>query len=232
MSKTLTDFQLVALSSAARRDDRCLIPPPKLRGRPLKAFEEKLIAAGMVREIRATETTPIWRTDPATGRSYSLKLTIKGERASAESSVASRTDAPDKVKSDGKIENVADGGARKDASEFEGAHVTMLDEPPASNLNAAAASGQERGEVSALADRSEPRANSKLAVLVDLLSRDRGATLSELTSATGWLPHTTRAAMTRLRQRGFGLERFRNEAGGASIFRIRSDRHPAQGAGQ
>ncbi len=106
------------------------------------------------------------------------------------------------------------------------------DEPPASNSNAAAARGRERGEVAAAADRSEPRANSKLAVLVDLLSRDGGATLSELTSATGWLPHTTRAAMTRLRQRGFGLERFRNEVGGASTFRIRSDRHPAQGAGQ
>lgn len=100
------------------------------------------------------------------------------------------------------------------------------------NLNAAATSGKERGEVGVSADRYEPRANSKLAVLVDLLSRDRGATLSELTSATGWLPHTTRAAMTRLRQRGFGVERFRNEAGGASILRIRPDRHPTQGAGQ
>jgi hypothetical protein len=108
----------------------------------------------------------------------------------------------------------------------------MPDEPPASNMNAAATSGQERGEAGASADRSEPRANSKLALLVDLLSLDRGATLSELTSATGWLPHTTRAVMTRLRQRGFGLERFRNEAGGASIFRIRSDRHPAQRTGQ
>ena len=33
-----------------------------------------------------------------------------------------------------------------------------------------------------------------------------GATLDDLTAATGWLPHTTRAAITRLRQRGFEIE--------------------------
>ena len=30
-----------------------------------------------------------------------------------------------------------------------------------------------------------------------------GATLVELVSMTGWQPHTARAALTRLRQRGF-----------------------------
>ncbi|MFL5333805.1 MAG: DUF3489 domain-containing protein [Geminicoccaceae bacterium] len=30
-----------------------------------------------------------------------------------------------------------------------------------------------------------------------------GATLVELVSLTGWQPHTARAALTRLRQRGF-----------------------------
>ena len=80
--------------------------------------------------------------------------------------------------------------------------------------------------------RSEPRANSKLALLVDLLSRDRGAAVEELTTATGWLPHTTRAALTRLRHRGFGLERCKGETGGASIYRLVADRRSAQGATQ
>jgi hypothetical protein len=37
MFKKLSDTQLLALSAAAQRDDRCLVPPPKLKGGALKA---------------------------------------------------------------------------------------------------------------------------------------------------------------------------------------------------
>jgi hypothetical protein len=40
-----------------------------------------------------------------------------------------------------------------------------------------------------------------------------------LVDATGWLPHTTRAALTGLRKRGFAIERTREE-GSNSIYRI------------
>jgi DNA-binding MarR family transcriptional regulator len=43
----------------------------------------------------------------------------------------------------------------------------------------------------------------KLGVLLKAIGRKQGATLAELTAATGWQAHTTRAALTRLRQRGF-----------------------------
>jgi len=36
-----------------------------------------------------------------------------------------------------------------------------------------------------------------------MLSRKSGATLEALVDATGWLPHTTRAALTGLRKRGY-----------------------------
>lgn len=42
-----------------------------------------------------------------------------------------------------------------------------------------------------------------------LLQREEGATLEEMTSATGWLPHTTRAAMTGLRKKGHAIEKAR-----------------------
>jgi hypothetical protein len=38
-----------------------------------------------------------------------------------------------------------------------------------------------------------------------------GATLDELIKATDWLPHTTRAALTGLRKRGYAIERTRGE---------------------
>ena len=43
---------------------------------------------------------------------------------------------------------------------------------------------------------------SKTGLLVDLLSRDEGATTEEIVAATSWLPHTTRAALTGLKKKG------------------------------
>jgi hypothetical protein len=64
-----------------------------------------------------------------------------------------------------------------------------------------------------------PRPGSKQALLIELLSCNKGATLDRLVEATGWLPHTTRAALTGLRKRGFGIERSRVE-GESSLYRI------------
>ncbi len=47
----------------------------------------------------------------------------------------------------------------------------------------------------------------KLGRLIALMSGKHGATLDEMTVETGWQPHTTRAALTRLRQRGFAIRR-------------------------
>jgi hypothetical protein len=64
-----------------------------------------------------------------------------------------------------------------------------------------------------------PRAGSKLAQVIDLLKRSDGATIANLVDATGWLPHTTRAALTGLRKRGYAVARERVE-GGDSIYGI------------
>jgi hypothetical protein len=45
-------------------------------------------------------------------------------------------------------------------------------------------------------ERSAPRHGSKIAKVIALLSRKQGIRIEELTSTTGWLPHTTRAALT------------------------------------
>ena len=56
------------------------------------------------------------------------------------------------------------------------------------------------------ASRAPPqRPGGKLGVLLAAVARPEGATLDDLTAASGWLPHTTRAALTRLRQRGYDV---------------------------
>ena len=48
-----------------------------------------------------------------------------------------------------------------------------------------------------------PRAGSKLALIVAMLTKVKGATLAALVEATGWLPHTTRAGDDGTSQAGF-----------------------------
>ena len=52
---------------------------------------------------------------------------------------------------------------------------------------------------------TSPRGGTKIAQVIELLQRGDGATLAELVAATGWLPHTTRAALTGLRKRGYAV---------------------------
>lgn len=47
-----------------------------------------------------------------------------------------------------------------------------------------------------------PRTESKIAMVTRLLERSEGASLDEIVSATGWLLHTTRAALTGLKKKG------------------------------
>jgi hypothetical protein len=63
------------------------------------------------------------------------------------------------------------------------------------------------------------RPGSKQALVVDMLCKSEGASLDALIKATGWLPHTTRAALTGLRKRGYSVERVRDETKG-SLYRI------------
>jgi hypothetical protein len=48
-----------------------------------------------------------------------------------------------------------------------------------------------------------PKAPSKQQQLAALVVREEGATLERMIAATGWLPHTTRAALTGLKKKGY-----------------------------
>lgn len=63
------------------------------------------------------------------------------------------------------------------------------------------------------------RAQTKSALVQKLLSRSKGATLAELTSATKWQPHSARAFLTGLRKKGIKLLR-EGRANGDTCWRI------------
>lgn len=63
----------------------------------------------------------------------------------------------------------------------------------------------------------KPR-ETKIGKVVVLLERKDGATLDEMIEATGWLPHTTRAALTSLKKKGHTIER--DKRGDTTCYRI------------
>jgi hypothetical protein len=54
-------------------------------------------------------------------------------------------------------------------------------------------------------DAAATRPATKQALVIKMLERKQGANLAELVEATGWLPHTTRAALTGLRKKGHAI---------------------------
>jgi hypothetical protein len=153
MSIKLTDTQLVLLSAAAQRKDRCLVAPETLKGGASQKVAKKLISMGLAKETKAKRNDPIWRRDEHSGASYALKLTVAGARA-----IPSRVEARD----------------APDATESVSVGPHAL------------------------------RRGSKLAQVIELLQRDNGATVDELTGAC---PHDTCCADRLAQARLCGCDR-------------------------
>jgi hypothetical protein len=97
MSIKLTDTQLMMLSTAAQREDRCLELPKNLKGNAAQKVAAKLLTAGLVKEIKA-KAGAVWRRDDETGQSYCLKLTAAGLKAIAvdDSTAPTESDEPNR----------------------------------------------------------------------------------------------------------------------------------------
>lgn len=59
---------------------------------------------------------------------------------------------------------------------------------------------------------------SKASILFELLGRDCGATLDQMVAATGWQPHTTRAALTGIRKKGHAVTSEKTD--GVRVYRV------------
>jgi hypothetical protein len=196
MSIKLTDTQMAVLSAAAQRGDRCLILPRDLKGGAAQKVTAKLIDAGLVKAMRAKPGAPVWRQDTQTGHSFALKLTAASTRAISADSRSSLREALG-----GKDERSQVAGSDSEANQLTTAEDRTTD-----------------------AGRScAPQVGTKLARVLELLQRDCGGTLEELIAATGWLPHTTRAALTGLRKRGYAVTIDRSDKERGSTYRAMLD---------
>jgi Protein of unknown function (DUF3489) len=190
----LSDTQLVALSAASQREDGVISISDRLKGAAAQKFISTLIEKGLAREVRARPGGPIARRDPD-GRAFALVVTKKGQAAIHADNEKGRATPSQK--------------SSKTESAKTAAAVKASGPQPLGDSTGPARPTKE-GALEAKGD-SRPREGTKLAAVIALLVRPDGASLDEMIAATEWLPHTTRAALTGLRKRGYAVERRRIE---------------------
>ncbi len=182
MSVKLTDTQLLTLGASAQREDRCIAALPNLKGASAQKFAAKLVATGLVEEIKAKPGAHVWRRDDATGEAYALKLTTVGLKTI-------RVEETEVIEAPAEISPTpANEGRRKPKGLTGGACVA-----PSTVI-------------------ATPRDGSKLSAVVGLLRREGGATIDQVAAGMGWASpyHPGRAhrvAKARVRDRSAQGER-------------------------
>ncbi|MBR0660638.1 DUF3489 domain-containing protein [Neoroseomonas oryzicola] len=177
-TRTLTAAQLLILTTAVQGPDHVVLPlPPTIRARggAQRNLLGALLKTELVEEVPVNDATIAWRTDKA-GQQHGLRLTAAGLGAASAPVVAA--------------EAAGAGADKEDIAHSTGGDAAVVDEPAADQVTQ---------------DAPPPRPTGKLGEVLRAISAEAGATLAEITTLTGWLPHTARAAVTGLRKRGYDV---------------------------
>jgi hypothetical protein len=226
----LTNRQIIVLSGAAQREDGVVALPEAMKPASLTKLSQALIAQELVREVRTKSKMPIWRRDAAK-RPLSPVITRAG-KAAIESGEEGATKIFEKATA-----SRGRRGVSWKAVETPGAKANQMKvcreevQDVKTTLAPSYKKGPDRaapsgGQASPSPMSWRPRVGSKQALLISLLMSAEGASLDKIVAATGWLPHSVRAALTGLRKRGYAIERLQEAADKSSTYRIVTNAQP------
>ncbi|QYX58001.1 DUF3489 domain-containing protein [Roseovarius sp. SCSIO 43702] len=173
----LSDTQLVILSAAAQRDDRNVLPlPGSLRGGAAAKVVGALLKRGLIAETATDSRT---KADAALNRIW-------------------RNDENGRAI----LLHITDAGLSAIGVEPEGGNSapTGADGAPSAEPPQDAPAEPEPAPKA-----RTPRAGTKQAKLIEMLSADGGATIDEIVEATGWQAHTARGVMSGALKKKLGL---------------------------
>ena len=187
----LTDTQLVLLSAAANCKDGILPINERLKGGAAKSVAQKLLALGLAEERAAPPPSRGWRVT-AEGQQLALVITSGGLAAIG---VEAGDSAPDWTPA-------------ATLASLTSRHGDLSSTP-------IGASTSNKGPC----PLKKVRSGTKKAKVIGLLGRADGASIGDICALTGWLAHTTRAALTGLRKDGMVIEMVRRE-GCVTQYRI------------
>ncbi len=175
----LSNSQLVVLTAACQRPDRCVFPVnPKLKGNAAGNVLKSLLNKGLIKEVRAKRDDTVWRYDRNHG-----KMTLRATRA-----------AFDALGIDPKEVTAAE-----DEADEASATAEAEGEAGETDENSSKSKAHQR------AVQKQTRPDSKQAQLIAMLKSPDGATIEEIVKKFDWQAHTVRGAIAGALKKKLGL---------------------------